>query len=120
MKSTMNFDNFRHLPNGGIKLDVSAEFYSRAAIIEASYRFTDRCYVNLVAADKGIVEIHILPKQDGINLDIVAKDFLNELIDQQLRHRIRCETEEIQETIIKEAFAPLDNVPKLNHQESGA
>ena len=116
----MSYNNIEETSNGGIKLEVSAEFYSRDAIIEASYRFTDRCYINLVAADKKIVEIHILTKQQGIKLDIVAKDFLNELIDQQLRHRIRCETEEIQKTIIKEAFAPLDNVPKLNHQELGA
>ena len=116
----MSYNNIEEIFNGGIKLEVSAEFYSRAAIIEASYRFTDRCYVNLVAADKRIVEIRILPKQDGMNLDILAKDFLNELIDQQLRHRIRCETEEIQKTIIKEAFEPLDNVPKINHQEPRA
>lgn len=120
MKFAVDFDNFQHLPNGGIKLDISAEFYSRAAIVEASYRFTDRCYVDIVTANKGIVEVHIHPKQDAINLDVVAKDFLNELIDQQLRNRIRCETQEIRETIIKEAFAPLENVPKFNHQESGA
>lgn len=116
----MNLENLEHLPNGGVKLDVSIELYSRDAILEAMYRFTERCYIDISPKGEKSVQVHFIPKREGIDLNTIAKDFLNELIDQQLRHRIRCETEEIQKTIIKEAFAPLDNVPKLNHQEPGA
>ena len=116
----MSNNNREHISGQSIKLDVSTQFYSRDAILEAMYRFTERCYIDLSPKGEKTVQVHFIPKHEGIDLNTIAKDFLNELIDQQLRHRIRCETEEIQKTIIKEAFAPLDNVPKLNHQEPGA
>ena len=113
----MSSNNMEEISNEGIKLDVSTEFYSRDAILEAMYRFTDRCYIELSPPSRQkTVQVHFTTKQDGINFSKIAKDFLNELIDQQLRYCIRRETQGIQERIIREAFTPLENVPKGDNE----
>ena len=43
-------------------------------------------------------------------IELIIKDFLNELIDQQLRVQINNDTKDIKEKIIAEAFAPLENI----------
>lgn len=112
----MSSNNIEEISHEGIKMNVSTEFYSRDAILEAMYRFTEKCYIDVSAKGEKTVQVHFIPKQEGIELNTIAKDFLNELIDQQLRYRIRCETQGIQERIIREAFAPLENVPKSDNE----
>ena len=112
----MSRNNMEEVANRGIKLDISTEYYSRDAILEAMYRFTDRCYIDLSPKGEKAVEVHFIAKQSGTNLDTITKDFLNELIDQQLRYQIRCETRPIRERIIREAFTPLENIPKGDNE----
>jgi len=112
----MSNNNREHISGQSIKLDVSTQFYSRDAILEAMYRFTDRCYTNISSVGKETVHVSFIAKKDDINVNTIAKEFLNELIDQQLRYRIRCETQGIHERIIREAFASLENVPKTGKE----
>jgi His-Xaa-Ser system protein HxsD len=52
--------------------------------------------------------VEISSKGPKCDLEQIAKDFHNELIDQELRERIRNETHHLQEMIVREAFAPLE------------
>ena len=116
----MDTGNLEYLPDGEIKLDLDVKLYSRDAILNTAYRFTDKCYVNLQSYGDKTAQVVFSPKNDkNKELKVLVKDFLNELIDQQLRVRIWDETQEIREQIIKEAFAPLEQVPKPNNKDSG-
>jgi len=109
----MDTDNLEYLPDGKIKLDLDVSFYSRDAILSTAYLFTDKCYINLLSYGDKIAQLVFLrKKQNDNNLELLINDFLNELIDQQLRYRIDCETKDIKKIIIAEAFAPLENIPE--------
>ena len=49
----------------------------------------------------------ISPKELQTDVESLVPEFLNELIDQELRVRVQRETAEIHRLIVSEAFAPL-------------
>ena len=66
---------------GWVKLTVSQKIYSLPTLYSAGYAFLDRSYVYL---DKGANEkvfIWLLPKNKKENLDKMAMDFYDELIN---------------------------------------
>ena len=92
-----------------MKIDLDVNLYSRDAILNAAYLFTNNCHIDLRSYGDTTAEVIFTVKPNSkLELDTVVKDFLNELIDQQLRVNIEQETWAIKELIIKEAFAPLD------------
>lgn len=94
-----------------MKIDLDVHLYSRDAILNTAYLFTSKCYVDLRSYGDKTAEVVFTQKPNSeLELDAIVKDFLNELIDQQLRVNIDQETKAIKELIIKEAFAPLDTI----------
>jgi len=92
---------------GALQLTLPKSQYSHDVLLRTAHLFSDRCYVRIVdGADAPAVEIS--SKGPECDLEQIAKDFHNELIDQELREHIRNETQHIQEMIVREAFAPLD------------
>ena len=85
--------------------------YSTDAITNTAYLFTGVCHVGMEPVDSQTIAVRLSAKTPGVVLVQTAKDFENELIDQQLRLRLRRETEDIRKTILSEAFAPLESVP---------
>ncbi len=93
---------------------VDETIYSREAVLRACYWFTDRCHVFLSRAEAGVFSVRITVKPGGVELDSVAGDFENALLDAQLRREIGQETERIRELIVAKAFAEgdlLDDAP---------
>jgi His-Xaa-Ser system protein HxsD len=89
-------------------LTVDLSLYCREAILETAYLFTGKYHVNVTTTDEKTATVRFVPKIPGLRQGDVAQDFMNELIDQQLRVRLRRETADIQRMIIAEAFAPLE------------
>jgi len=109
----MDAVNLEYTSGGEIKLNLDVELYSRDAILNTAYLFTHKCYINLQSYEKKVAVVVFSQKDDqNCELKLVIKDFLNELIDQQLRVRIHNETKDIKKMIISEAFAPLENIPE--------
>jgi len=98
----------------GILLKIDTSIYSKDAIMETSYKFTNEYYIK-IDFKNSICLIRITPKNcinDNIN---IKREFNNELVDQQIRYRLRNETTEIRNIIIKKAFSSFeDNEKKLN------
>lgn len=94
--------------DGSISVDVDLAVYDKEAIIETTYLFTDKYYVNTatVAGNKAIVRLS--PKDQAVRVKDLGEEFMNELVDQQLRLRLRRETADIRRMIISEAFAPVE------------
>lgn len=84
-------------------LKVSTDIYEKEAVLNASYKFTNKCYINIEQIDN-IVEIFFHAKDDGVNLKQTALEFGNELIDQQIRLNTGREFKIIREELVKKAF----------------
>ena len=94
--------------DGSIAVQVDLGVYDKDAIIETTYLFTDKYYVNTETAAGNKAIIRLSPKDQAVRAKDLAEEFMNELVDQQLRLRLRGETAEIRRMIISEAFAPLE------------
>ena len=92
-----------------LTLEVDKEIYSLEALFRVCYAFTDRCYLFLEAASKETdVIVHITTKGSGSDLNTIAGEFSNALIDEKVRREIAEETMPIRELIVAQAFAEVD------------
>lgn len=95
--------------DGALRLTLSTEIYSIAALLRSCYWLTDRCYVHLFPAGNGHVEVTLLSKNgEGSETSTISWEFLNGLVDNQLRVSIQQETAAVREMIVAQAFSDVD------------
>ena len=94
--------------NNIIVFKVKKELYSKDAILETGYKFTNNYYFEIESQDKNYL-IKLRPKITYIDTKNIKEDFLNELIDQQLRFDLNQKNHLLREMIIKKAFFPFFN-----------
>jgi His-Xaa-Ser system protein HxsD len=88
---------------------VNCELYSREALFRVCYLFTDRCYLFLVQEEASpVVLVRFSRKKPDIDLNQMAGEFSNELINQKVRLDVAAETKVIRELIVAQAFAEAD------------
>lgn len=87
-------------------LTVQNDIYEKEAILNTSYKFTDKCFVNIEIIG-AITEICFQSKSEDNDLEKIALDFGNELIDQQVRLSTGREFKVIREELVKRAFSSI-------------
>jgi His-Xaa-Ser system protein HxsD len=90
-----------------VALEIDLSVYSTGAVLRAAYKFTDRCYVFLArsAEDPSLLVVTLGTKLRQVESRLLAGEFANELIDQQLRENLAKEAGPIRELIVAQAFA---------------
>lgn len=87
------------------QLMLDSSVYSLEAVQKAAYRFIDRLTILISQVDAQI-RCEITPM---LNLprpfEEIIDDFKRELLDQQLRIQIKCETEPVRNLILALAFS---------------
>ena len=93
-------------------LSVSKEIYEKDAVINASYKYTDKCFLKIEQI-KNNFEIIFETKIDNTNLKEIALDFANEILDQQVRINCGREYKLVREEIVKKAFRSIEKKYEL-------
>jgi His-Xaa-Ser system protein HxsD len=118
-----------------LSIDLNESLYSREAVLRTAYWFTDRCYLYIARPTPGLFRVQFKPKGlkpelAGETLEEIAGEFLNSLLDHQLRQDIESETGQIRELLVAKAFAeagvledsppgdPADPVDETRQRES--
>jgi His-Xaa-Ser system protein HxsD len=97
--------------DGVVTIEIHDEIYSRDAVLRTAYWFTDRSYVFITrSADaKFLVAIKAKPatldNPAPESAELVAGEFCNALLENQLRQDIEVKTGRIRELIVAKAFA---------------
>ena len=94
-----------------LSIDLNDSVYSRDALLRTAYWFTDRCYLYIARPGPDLFRVQFKPK--GLKkpnavaetLEDIAGEFLNSLLDHQLRHDIESQTGQIRELLVAKAFA---------------
>ena len=112
--------NIELLDKQNVILTVDKTLFSNEAILDTSSKFTRKFYIN-IETSQGDYKIYIQLKDNATeDLNITAKEFHNELIDQQLRIDTEKKYSKIRELIVKQAFSPVENlqekVKELNNE----
>jgi His-Xaa-Ser system protein HxsD len=87
---------------------VDLRIYRQEALTAAVYKFTDRCFVEQMRNDNNFVLVgfQLQPEQE-IDLDLLVKQFENELIDQQIRYDTEQKFGSIRDHIVEKAFSSI-------------
>jgi His-Xaa-Ser system protein HxsD len=93
-----------------LSVDLNESLYSREAVLRAAYWFTDRCYLYITRPEPDLFRVQFkskLRKSDLVveKLDEIAGEFLNSLLDHQIRQDIEAQTGRIRELLVAKAFA---------------
>lgn len=94
-----------------LSIDLYESVYSRDAILRTAYWFTDRCYLFITRPGPDLFRVQF--KTKGLKtpntvpepLEDIAGEFLNSLLDHQLRQDIEAQTGQIRELLVAKAFA---------------
>ena len=88
---------------------VNGDLYSREALFRVCYLFTDKCYLFLSQEEGSpVIQVRFTRKSPEADLNELAGEFSNELINQKVRMDIAAETKAIRELIVAQAFAEAD------------
>lgn len=99
----------KHVSDKTLTFEVDTDIYSLEALFRVCCAFTDRCYLFLEpAARDTTVIVRITRKRSDFDLNTVAGEFSNALIDERVRRDIATETLSIRELIVAQAFAEAD------------
>ena len=93
--------------SNGYSLSLDTSIYSIEAIKKAAYKFADRASVIINPASASTVSIvfNFIGKHAESDPNQVISDFCNELLDQDLRERIKKETEPVRNLLLAHAFS---------------
>ena len=87
-------------------LELDRHAYGLEAVQKASYRFIDRLTVLISESERGTIVCEIDAVAGGTTaFEVVLSDFKRELLDQQLRSKIKAETEPVRNLILAYAFS---------------
>lgn len=91
---------------------LSTQFYTEESAKAAAYKFTDKYYVSIEPDTDEFICVKIQPKNpiNTPDLSIIASEFKNEILDQQIRIDLETRYGTLRETIIECAFRPIDSV----------
>jgi His-Xaa-Ser system protein HxsD len=88
-----------------LRLTVDLTVYSKSALLKTCYLFTDRVYVYVTPAENPRVAVYLGRKEPHLDLSHLAGQFVNELLNQELRQLITTETGMVRQLLVAHAFA---------------
>ncbi|MCF6366590.1 MAG: His-Xaa-Ser system protein HxsD [Bacteroidales bacterium] len=96
-------DILKEIEGDKLLLKIPIDIYEKEATLKASYKFTNKCYINIEVIEN-VIEVLFQAKEDNNILKEIALEFGNELIDQQIRLNTGREYKVIREELVKKAF----------------
>lgn len=96
----------KKIKNNSLVLKINTKIYSPEAIYKTCYIFIDRAYLFLDGDPKREIEVKIKgqKKLRKIELEKIAGEFMNELLNNSLRMKLSRENAKIRERIIGQAL----------------
>jgi His-Xaa-Ser system protein HxsD len=87
-------------------VELDPTVYRLEAIKKAAYKFGDRCFVQIDTCANGRVVIILKTKRVLMDdLEQLAGEFRNEVLDQELREVVAKETEAVRNLLLAQAFS---------------
>jgi His-Xaa-Ser system protein HxsD len=94
-----------------IAIFLNRAVYDKEAVMASSYALADMFSAYMeIQGENYLLTLKLLKTYHENDLEILKDRFLNELIDQQLRIDLEKRFGPIRELIVKQAFAPLENL----------
>lgn len=91
------------------QVSVDTSLYAKEVITATIYKFSHLFYIHqqMDTCNQTLVNVIFESKDNRKVLDVVPKQFCNELIDQQIRYNTNAKFGHIRDMIVQEAFKPV-------------
>ncbi|MCE5318848.1 MAG: hypothetical protein LLG04_15990 [Parachlamydia sp.] len=103
------------IDGGKVCVSLYRLFFQREAVLAAAQKMTADYYVEVKSLDSERAGIYLEPKGKAFgettanaeSLEVIAKSFCNEVLDQQVRLDLEKRYGKLRELIVRQAFAPI-------------
>lgn len=99
--------------NEDLSIVLDCNFYSIQAVKNAAYDFTDRVWIHLETKENNDLSISIKPKNPESSTHLLKFDFINHVLDHQIRIDVGKKFKTIREMIVAQAFEPCENLDEI-------
>lgn len=94
-----------------VSVDLNKEIYHRDAVLKASHKFATDFYVKVAPSGEYYVRVTFDSKpENDLELELAAKSFCNEVLDQQIREDLNKVNGHMRQIIYEHAFAPIKDL----------
>ncbi|WP_165253222.1 His-Xaa-Ser system protein HxsD [Paludisphaera soli] len=101
-----------------IMIHLDTKVYSLSAVKKTAYRIGDRATARIEIAADGGAAVRLTIKDEKTRPEDLEAEFLQELLDQDLRESISRETEKVRNLLLAHAFSGLSAVDDAaDHRE---
>ena len=105
-------DIIREIQDNQILLKLDKSIYEKEAVLAASYKMTNLCYIIVKSLENNQFGVYFEAKnnQSEDELKAIAKNYCNEVLDQQTRLDVEKRYGNIRDLLVKQAFSPIENL----------
>ena len=96
-----------------ISIELDGNIYSIQAAKNAAYDYTARAWFHLETKENNVIAISIKPKYPEDSFSTLKSDFMNHVLDHQIRIDLGKEFKAIREMIVAQAFEPCENLDEI-------
>lgn len=98
--------------NPSVSLQLDPRVYRLSAVKKAAYRVLDRCHVRIGETPAGAIQVNLRSLEGALDADAIARAFLDEALDQELREVVAEETAAVRDLLLAQAFSALSLVDR--------
>ena len=87
-----------------LKIELDSLMYTKSTVLKSTYKFTDRAYIYI---DKNMEKqefIIYFTSKNNLSIDVLSGEFMNELLDQELRSVVLEQTLKVRDVIVARAL----------------
>lgn len=89
------------------QIKANLGIYNKEAVVATCYKYSGKYFVHQELEEKTII-VTLQSKDEQLVSEETAKQFCNELIDQQIRYNTNLQFGHIRDLIVEEAFKPVN------------
>lgn len=94
-----------------IQIEFDSNVYSLQAVKNAAYDYNAKAWFHIRLNEKGKIIVSVTPKSEIS--ETLQSDFINHVLDHQVRIDVSGEFKIIREMIVAQAFEPCDNLKEI-------
>ena len=112
-------DNFIKKQGSSVCINVDVSLYPADSVLKAAHRYSGKYQVHLETKPDGNLVAMFNAATPDVNIEQVAGDFMNDLLDQCLRDKLSKETEVVRNLILAHALSQTDLLDAAHAPENG-
>jgi His-Xaa-Ser system protein HxsD len=98
-----------------VEINLDGGVFSADTVVRATHRYSADYYTDIASTENGFI-VRLTPKSADTDTSVLVHQFRNDALDEQLRERVRVQTQGLHDTLVQAALLkacaqPSDQTP---------